>query len=75
MASKTTGFLPKSRFALPKRRIESRHLKLLVLASFPLGLNGALASRSTSAKMGLLVEGKMPIKGFTGGVRRSSMLG
>jgi hypothetical protein len=30
------GFLHKSRFALPKRRIESRRLKLLVLASFPL---------------------------------------
>jgi hypothetical protein len=43
MASKTTEFLHKSRFALPKRRIESRHLKLLVLARFFTGLNGALA--------------------------------
>jgi hypothetical protein len=32
MASKTTEFLHKSRFALPKRRIELRHLKPLVLA-------------------------------------------
>jgi hypothetical protein len=30
----TQEFLHKSRFALPKRRIESRHLKLLVLARF-----------------------------------------
>jgi len=33
MARKTTGFLRKSRFALPKLRIESRHLKLLLLVS------------------------------------------
>ena len=34
MARKTTEFLHKSRFALPKRRIKSRQLKLLVLARF-----------------------------------------